>query len=557
MDLSDVEVKRLDHHGIVAGVIKDIGLVERIDDCLGFYGNETISAGQVVAGMIMNGLGFSHRSLSLSQEFFLHIPIERLLGENVTHQELNRHKLGRTLEAISDFGSSEIFSRVAGVAAIKEGIDQSRQSLDTTSFSLKGEYEHCDDDEQGAVRVTKGYSKDHRPDLKQVVTELIVSHDGSVPLILNMHDGNASDSKIFKERCCEIVKRFDGSQSLVADSKLYCKENAKNLSGIGFVTRIPETISLAKQVIIEALEREVEWYSEESDLSFSLQEQTHYDIKQNWIVCLSAEALSRARKTTEKKVSLEADSLSKNIFHFEAQSFSCKQDLRKAFEKVFKRLRFHTIEIKDIISHPVYPGRGRPAKGVQPVGEKLNVKIELQLDSTEVESYIKKKACFIIGTNKTELDAEETIRIYKEQGSVERGFRFLKDPQFFASAFYLKSPVRIEAMVCVMTMALLVYSIAQRRIRAVMEKSGDSVPDSSGKSNSRPTLSRIFQIFHGINYLYKGAKNVTNGFIQGIKDIHIKLLEALGGFALSFYSGKTPRTCSMSDYNNTSIFKRH
>jgi hypothetical protein len=44
-------VERIDHLGIVAGTIKDLGLVELIDSHLGHYKDETLSAGETVAGM--------------------------------------------------------------------------------------------------------------------------------------------------------------------------------------------------------------------------------------------------------------------------------------------------------------------------------------------------------------------------------------------------------------------------------------------------------------------------------------------------------------------------
>ncbi|MCI5179623.1 MAG: DUF4277 domain-containing protein [Candidatus Electrothrix sp. AW3_4] len=56
----------MDHLGIVAGTIKDLGLVELIDSHLGHYEDETLSAGETVAGMILNGLGFSNKPLSLT-----------------------------------------------------------------------------------------------------------------------------------------------------------------------------------------------------------------------------------------------------------------------------------------------------------------------------------------------------------------------------------------------------------------------------------------------------------------------------------------------------------
>jgi transposase len=75
-----------------------------------------------------------------------------------------------------------------------------------------------------------------------------------------------------------------------------------------------------------------------------------------------------------------------------------------------------------------------------------------------------RKGFFIIATN--EMDSEkissgQLLSVYKKQGtSVERGFRFLKDPIFFAESLYLKLPKRIMALIMVMGLSLLIYSLA-------------------------------------------------------------------------------------------------
>src|SRR5262245_1209765 len=60
----------------------------------------------------------------------------------------------------------------------------------------------------------------------------------------------------------------------------------------------------------------------------------------------------------------------------------------------------------------------------------------------------------------------EVITAYKGQAHVEGGFRFRKAPLFFVASLFVKKPNRIEGVLMVMTLALLVYSVAQRRLRA-------------------------------------------------------------------------------------------
>src|SRR6266699_1040922 len=224
--MASVCVERLDHLGVVASVIKDLRIVEMIDARLGLHDQEEITAGEAVAGMILNGLGFSDRPLTLTPQFFANKPCDLLLSE------------------------------LALAVCSQEGIDVRFNHLDTTSFSLTGDY--VPESDEHAIAITHGYSKDHRPDLKQAVLELLVSQDGGVPLLSKSWDGNAADTQIFQERAQALMAAFQGSPSpryLVADAKLYTEENAANLKQLGFITRIPGTLKLVAQVISQALQR--------------------------------------------------------------------------------------------------------------------------------------------------------------------------------------------------------------------------------------------------------------------------------------------------------------
>jgi transposase len=97
MTITNCSVERLDHLGIVAGVIKDLKIIELIDEKLGIYKDESISVGETVAGMIINGLGFSNKPMSLTPLFFEHIPLELLFREGVKAADFNRFKQGRSL----------------------------------------------------------------------------------------------------------------------------------------------------------------------------------------------------------------------------------------------------------------------------------------------------------------------------------------------------------------------------------------------------------------------------------------------------------------------------
>ena len=162
-----VRVERLDHLGLIASVINDLGLVSLIDARLKPDDQEAITPGEAVKGMILNGLGFANRPLSLSPQFFANKPLDLLFRPDVTAEMFNRFKLGRTLDEVNTYGSDLLLSEIALVVCQQEAIDQRFNHLDTTSFSLTGDY--VPESDQQAITITHGYSKDHRPDLKQAV----------------------------------------------------------------------------------------------------------------------------------------------------------------------------------------------------------------------------------------------------------------------------------------------------------------------------------------------------------------------------------------------------
>src|SRR6266571_344981 len=194
LPMESVSVERLDHLGVVASVIKDLGIIKMIDARLPPHDQEEITTGEAIAGMIVNGLGFANRPLSLTPQFFANKPLDLLFRPGVRAEMFNRFKLGRTLDEVHAYGCDLLLSEVALAVCAQERVAQRFSHLDTTSFSLSGDYVPASD--EPAIHITHGYSKDHRPDLKQAVLELLVSQDGGVPLVSTSWDGNTSDTQI-------------------------------------------------------------------------------------------------------------------------------------------------------------------------------------------------------------------------------------------------------------------------------------------------------------------------------------------------------------------------
>lgn len=94
----EIEVKNLDHLGIVAGIIDELGIEDLVNEALGIDKREKISAGTIVKAIILNGLGFVSKPLYLFPKFFEDKPIEHLLGKGIKSEEINDDKIGRVMD---------------------------------------------------------------------------------------------------------------------------------------------------------------------------------------------------------------------------------------------------------------------------------------------------------------------------------------------------------------------------------------------------------------------------------------------------------------------------
>jgi transposase len=501
-----------------------------IDARLVPHDQEEITPGEAVAGMILNGLGFANKPLTLTPQFFANKPLDLLFREGVRAEMFNRFKLGRTLDAVQAYGCDMLFSELALAVCDQEGIAQRFQHLDTTSFSLCGAY--IPDSDEQALQITHGYSKDHRPDLKQAILELLVSQDGGVPMVSKSWDGNASDTQIFKERAEALIATFASAEApryLIADAKLYTEDNAAYLSKLGFITRIPATLKVVAQVISQALQWDT-WQRLDESSRYQGIELCHYGMAQRWLVVWSQAAWERAEKQVNKAQQHELEAIEKQLFHLQAKRFDTPEAAQAALATLATSWRYHQVDTSRVIEHKRYACTGRPTphSPIKAIG--WQIQAQVRVDQERMQAHKQHSACFVIGTNSevSQLSDAEVIAAYKSQSKVEGGFRFLKDPVFFVSSLFLKKPSRIQGLLMVMTLALLVYSVTQRRLRQQLAAQEETIPNQINQPTQRPTLRWVFQLLEGIHRVRVTMQGQVQDLIAGLNEVQIKILRLFG-----------------------------
>jgi len=514
-----------------------MGLIEMIDARLGLDAQEGITTGEALAGMILNGLGFSDRPMSLTPQFFAHKPVGLLFRDGVSAEHFNRFKLGRSLDKTFSYGCDTLFSEVALAVCQQEGIAQTFTCLDTPSFSLTGAY--VPETDTQAIAITYGYAKDHRPDLKQAGLELMVAQDGGVPLMSQSWDGNASDTGVFKERCEALLTQFAASETpryLIADAKLDTEANAPNLARLPFMTRIPETLTVTQQIIEQAWAWDA-WQPLDETVKYQRVALCHYGMAQRWLVVSSQDAWQRAAQTLAKARTKESAQVQKQLFHLQAQRFPSETDARAALETIAQRWRYHQTAQVSLTPPRQYARKGRPTQQTPQKAIQWQIHASVLPDPAKITRQQQRKACCVLGTTipATALTDAEVVAGYKGQSAVERGFRFLKDPVFFVSSLFVKKPSRLQGLFMVMTLALLVYSVAQRRMRHQLARQHDTLPNQIGQPGCRPTLRWVFQLLEGINRVTLSVQGHVTIVMEGLTALRRKILQLFGQTVCQIY----------------------
>jgi transposase len=530
----------LDHLGLVAGMFDELGIGDVLDRVLQ-HTPETriVTVGSAVKAMVLNGLGFVSQQLYLVPMFFQNKPTQRLIASGVDAQHLHDDTLGRTVDMLYDYGVTALYSLIAATAAQRLGLAPPFAHLDSTSFHVDGRDNSAEEPDAEVIHITRGYSRDHRPDLNHVMLDLIVEHQAGIPLLMKPLSGNSSDVQDFGQVVTEHMKQLQatyGTTSLVADSALYSAENLQKLgeTGITWITRVPATVTEAQEALPQAHPDTMEPLGEDS--RDHVLASTYGGVAQRWILCYSAQRRPQAQRSVDKHWLQQRVAEAKAFQTLCRTAFACAADAQQALTTFTHGWQAASVHEGTIYPMPRYGKRGRPGQDTIPVQVVYQITGALTSSLAAREALIAPQSCFILATNELDehrLPPQALLAGYKGQQQVERGFRFLKDPRFLASSLYLKKPERIMALLMVMTVCLLVYAALEYRIRKALKDQEATFPNQKGQPVQHPTARWVFQYFVGIHLLRIRGEGA---FVLNLNAQHQHLLRLLGRPYEAFYS---------------------
>ncbi|WP_041468457.1 IS1634 family transposase [Geobacillus sp. C56-T3] len=544
----NVKVKGVYRNGylnIISVLVKKLDIPHLIDHLVPVDPQCQTRVSDAVQAILYN-LFDGRQALVHLERWAQEIDLEKLIRPGLQPSWLNDDALARHLDRLYEADIHKVISTCLIHIYRKEGLSLRAFHADTTDKTVYGAYESASLE---ALQITHGYNRHHRWQ-KQIGFGLVGNEDG-IPFYGDVHDGNLSDKAWNPEVLSRIHEQFkqakiDDEWIYVADSAAMTKDTlAQTKAAHAFlITRGPSSLRIVKRALAEADSPHIPWsepftLAERNGATYRVWETaaTYEGHPVRLIVVESSALDQRQGKTLEKERVKEAELLREEQVRWERHPFSCREDAEQALTslKASLRPRFHRVEaaVEEIVRPK--KRRGRPKKGAEPETETLyTLRLNVEFDQPAWEQARRKASRFVLVTTVPkewkgqQMDAQEILKLYKGQISVEMNFAFLKDP-FFTDEIYVKKPERVAVLGYLFLLALAIYRVFQRRVRQFITPE-HPLKGAGGRKLTRPTGQAIFQLFQYVNVV---LFQLPDGRIQRALDRSLnpdqrRILQGLG-----------------------------
>ena len=532
-------------------LIDEIDLVNTINNNVSWDRKQCkISPGELVVALMLGIFG-GRRALYTLHEYYEDQDLELIFGrKNLVPDDFNDDCLGRALDRLADCCFSKLFGTAILSAQRVHGFTTEACHADTTSVSVYGDYGREDYPWLETLAITYGHSKAQRPDLKQFKLGLYTTSEG-VPLGGEPLDGNLDDktwSRLFLEGLDEIETVL-AETILVIDSAAmngHCLDLIRERK-LRLISRLPETFNLCGELKEEAL-RDNNWRA----VTFSADEKKNERYKvcdyerdlaggTYRFVAVRSEPLARQkRKSIETAAAKEQAVLEKRLAALGKKRFATREEAENAWREFLaeKKSRFHILSCRCEEGEEAQKRgkRGRPAKGETLEYEHFHVlAASAERDEARIEHAKQLAGIFVLFCSAPGLGPSEILKHYKDRAYIENRFRVLKDP-LFAGAVFLKKPERVNALGYVMILALLIYSLFERRIRRGLLAENEPYQVAGSYRTFTPRGETVMEVLKNITIArFERPNGVLRQVPANLRD-KTKRVVRLAGFDIDIYT---------------------
>ena len=558
LDNLDFRTAHLGHFPLIRALITKLGIDRVLNEVLPQDPRSRVSDADCVAVMILNILS-GRCALYAMPQYLAQIDTDVVLGSGCPADAFNDARLAGTLDHLFDAGTDYVLGRVVS-GYLTEDVAPVAYSVhaDTTSLSLEGAFDVIP--AEGAPTPARGFSKDHRPDLKQRVFGLSVHGSVGVPLAASMLDGNTSDKAANRwniEALAEALPQ-EHDVTVVGDSKRVDPSLFGRLldEGFHFVSLVPKTYGVRAELVelvrqeggeLPELARSPGRTKADPDNVYrgrsfrrSLpvedpHDKTPREVEMTLVVVRSDAQARKFDNALDKRLVKEKGAFMSAVKRANKRHLRCREDAEEARHALLDRLKWQTCEltIEEVKVTDKRPRAGRPRAGEVPPShtEYQLVYDHLTRNEAAIERAAFHAAHYLLVTDRDDWDAARILQEYRHQSLIEGtcGFRWLKNVALVAPIF-LKTPHRIAALGLVFVLALMVRNDLQFELRRQLKAKDATVRGRKERVRTqRPTAETALLNFMGLSSgLWYDRDRLVKRRVDALKPDAITILELLG-----------------------------
>lgn len=516
---------------IINRVLERLRLSELLTECLPPDNSRSrLSSARALLVLVRNILVAREPVYGVGQWAARYAPDQ--LGLSAKEVELlNDDRVGRCLDRLFEGLDAGLIMKIVRHVIAEFDVNLDELHNDSTSVSVYGAYSDAREEGLRGVRrtlaITFGHSKDHRPDLKQLLYILTVTNDGGVPVYFTAASGNTTDDTTHRQTW-DLMRELVGRPDFlyVADCKLASRDNLNYIARQQgrFITVLPRTHKEDRRFRQRLLKTPdtVRWnelytvtretifqgqvFQETVDrLSVQAEEMLSGDgYRVLWYHSTRKVELDAQRRTQQLQRAIDKLTELRDRLRGPRSRFRERGQVEAAVQEILNNDALQTLLLVEVLEEEQstyrQASKGRPGANTKYVKQvKKRFDLSWTVDTLRLAEAESLDGIFPLITNVREMTAEEILRAYKRQPIIEKRFSQLKT-DFAVAPIYLKSVTRIQGLLAVYFFVLIVQTLLERQVRQAMErdqvKSLPLYPED--RACQAPTARKIVDLFDGV-----------------------------------------------------------
>jgi transposase len=529
---------------ILQNIANRLGIKEILAHHIPLHGNEKVSPTDSLMLLVYN-ITCGRQPLYELEEWVTKLHPGMFGYTSFEKGIFNDDRFARALDKLYHADRASLMTEIVvnTVKTIKLKLDQ----LHNDSTTVKA-YGKIPGKTNTGLQLKKGNSKDHRPDLKQLVYCLTVSADGFVPIHYKTYSGNITDDTTHIETWNTLTNIIGREDFLyVADCKVCTdKQLCYIVSHNGkVITVIPETWSEVQQFNDELrnkakkkkviMRRRLDDHGKKYD-TFSCFEGTYKTQKRAYTIYWIHSSQKKAQDFQRRQIFLQQTekALEELSFKLNKRKLKSKDAIVQRIDNILDKYKvtpFYNITIQQReIRYKVQSGKGRPGPNTKykTVLEK-NFSLCWHQNKRALSQEKNVDGIFPLLCTDKNIDAKSALAAYKYQPRLEKRFTQFKSIHNAAPLLF-KNIERVEAMMFLFFIALMIQAVIEREVRMNMKKNEiDKLPlYPEHRLSYHPTTAKIFDRFCDVSkyFLYDGKKLIQE-FADSLNQIQLTILKLL------------------------------